>query len=105
MHNPTCPACKHRLGWLPTLRKVLGPGRSGSALWGLLCPHCGADLKVSNGRVMLIAASGIFFGSQTSILLTLGHFTPWQAVLVKLFLILGFYGIAIWFFFALEEVT
>ncbi len=105
MNNPTCPACKARLQWFPTLRAIIGVKRSGSALWGLLCPACGADLKVPNSRALLIAAAGIFFGSQTSILLTLGHFTFWPAMLVKLWLILGFYALAIWFFLNLEQVT
>ncbi len=104
MNNPTCPACKHSLDWIPTLRAIGGMKRHGSALWGLLCPHCGADLKVPNGRALLIAAAGIFFGSQTSILLTLGNFTFWPALLVKILLILGFYAIAIWFFLDLEQV-
>lgn len=105
MNNPRCPACGLRLGWIPTLRRILGPGRSGTALWGLLCPGCGADLKVPNSRVLLIFAAGIFFGSQTSSLLVLGHFAPWQAVVVKLLLILGFYALAIFFFLTLEETT
>ncbi len=105
MHNPRCPVCHNRLKWLPTLGQVLGPGRRGTALWGAVCPECGADLKVPNGHVLLIAAAGIFFGGQTSVLLTLGNLAPWQGLLVKLMLILGFYAIAIWFFFTLEKVT
>ncbi len=105
MNNPRCPVCRRPLGWAQTLRRVLAPGRSGSALWGLICPDCGADLKIPNGRVLLIFAAGVFFGSQTSVLLVLGRFDPWQEVMVKLLLILGFYALAIFFFLTLEEVT
>lgn len=55
-------------------------------------------------RVLLIAASGIFFGSQTSTLLVLFDFTNFESWLVQLWLIVGFYAIAIFLFLRLEKV-
>ncbi len=73
-------------------------------MWGLVCPSCRADLKVPNSRVMLIAASAIFFGSQTSTLFLLGEMTRLKLWLLNLFLVLGFYAIAVFFFLKLEPV-
>ena len=73
-------------------------------MWGALCPECGAELKVPASRVLLIAAAGIFFGSQTSTLLLLGDFTVFEFWLAKLWMIVGFYAIAIFFFLRLEPV-
>ena len=105
MNNPTCPGCGHRFAWGAALKQILGPGRSGSALWGTVCPACEADLKVPNSRVLLIAFGGIFFGSQSSTLFQLSEVTRWQFLLIQLFLILGFYAIGIFIFLCLEEVA
>jgi hypothetical protein len=69
------------------------------------CPACGADLRVTNARVLLIAASGIFFGSQSSVVLLLG--SPPAAVFwaAKVELILFFYALAFLVFFKLEPVA
>lgn len=104
MNNPTCPQCNHRFAWLDVLKQVLGPSRQGTALWGAVCPACQADLKVPNGRALLIAFSGIFFGSQTSTLFVLGSFSVLELWTIKLFLVLGFYAIAIFIFLKLEQV-
>ncbi len=71
-------------------------------MWGALCPECGAELKVPMTRVLLIAACGIFFGSQTSTLLMLSDLTRFEFWLAKLWLIVGFYALAIFFFLRLE---
>jgi hypothetical protein len=104
LNNPRCPACGFVFPWLRALKQILGPSRQASSLWGVLCPQCGADLKVPTSRVLLIAASGIFFGSQTSTLLLLGTYTPFEFWLAKLWLIVGFYAIAIFVFLRLESV-
>lgn len=104
MNNPKCPECGHVFSWLGALKQILGPGRQGSALWGAVCPRCGADLKVPNARVLLIVTSAIFFGSQSSMILVLSHISRWQFYAVKIFLILGFYAIAVLFFLKLEKV-
>ena len=105
MSRPACPRCSHVLGWRAALRQVLGWSRVGTALWGAVCPACGADLRVPNARILLIAASGIFFGSQSSVVLLLG--SPPAAVFwsVKVGLILFFYAVAIRVFFKLELVA
>lgn len=104
MNNPVCPSCGHRFRWIAALKIILGPARQGSALWGLVCPGCRADLKVPNSRVMLIAASAIFFGSQTSTLFLLEEMTLLKLLLLNLFLVLGFYAIAVFFLLKLEPV-
>ncbi len=104
MHNPRCPACKQPLSWGYTLKSLLGSSRQNRATWGVVCPHCGTDLKVSNGRVLLIAAAGIFFGSQTSTLLVLGDLSVSAMWLARLWLIVGFYAIAIFFLLQLERL-
>ena len=104
MGRPVCPRCGHHLGWRNTLRRVYGPSRQGTALWGVVCPECGADLKVPNARMMLIAVSGIFFGSQSSTLLLLGTPTPAVFWTVKLGLVLFFYVLATVVFLKLEMV-
>jgi len=104
LNNPKCPACEFTFPWLGALKQILGPSRRASSLWGVLCPECGADLKVPTSRVLLIAASGIFFGSQTSTLLLLGEHTAFEFWLAKLWMIVGFYAIAIFFFLRLETV-
>jgi len=73
-------------------------------MWGALCPSCSANLKVPKSRVMLIVASAIFFGSQSSTLLVLSDVSLWQFYAVKIFLILGFYAIATFIFLKLELV-
>ena len=55
-------------------------------------------------RVLLIASSGIFFGSQSSTLLVLGDLSRAEFYAAQLFLILGFYAIAIFIFLKLEPV-
>ncbi len=82
----------------------MGSSRQGTAMWGLICPSCQADLKVPNTRVLLIVSSAIFFGSQSSTLMVLSEVPLWQFYLVKIFLILGFYSIAIFIFLRLELV-
>jgi len=104
LNNPRCPACGFVFPWRQALKQILGPSRRASSLWGVLCPECGADLKVPTSRVLLIAASGIFFGSQTSTLLLLGDYTTFEFWLAKLWLIVGFYAIAIFVFLRLELV-
>lgn len=54
-------------------------------------------------RVLLIAGCGIFFGSQTSTLLVLGDLSRFEFWLAKLWMIVGFYVIAIFFFLRLEK--
>ncbi len=104
MTRPACPDCGHVFPWRDILRQVFGPSRSGTALWGARCPACGADLKVPNGRMLLIAASGLFFGSQSSTIMLVGHPSPFVFWLAKLGLVLGFYAIAVVFFLRLERV-
>jgi len=104
LHNPRCPACDEALSWSHTLRSLLGPARQNQATWGVVCPHCGADLKVPNGRLLLIITAGIFFGSQTSTLLVLGHLSTSGLWLARLWLIVGFYAIAIFFLLKLEQL-
>lgn len=104
MNNPTCPGCGHRFAWSAALKQILGPSRQGSALWGAVCPVCGADLKVPNGRALLIAFAGIFFGSQSSTLLLVTDIGQLGFWLVKIFLVLGFYAIALFIFLNLEPV-
>lgn len=105
MNQPVCPRCRHVLGWSGALRQVLGPSGRASSLWGARCPACDADLKVPNARVLLIVALAIFFGSQTSTLLLLGAPGRLEFWLAKLGLILGYYVIAVFFFFKLEPVA
>ncbi len=105
MNNPRCPTCGFVFPWLEALKQILGPSRRASSLWGTVCPECSADLKVPTSRVLLIVASGIFFGSQTSTLLLLGEYTTFEFWLAKLWLIVGFYAIAIFIFLRLEPVN
>ncbi len=102
VNNPRCPQCDHTFAWIGALKQILGPGRRGSALWGALCPECGADLRVPMARVLLIVASGVFFGSQSSTLLVLSALSRVEFYAAQLFLILGFYAIAIFIFLKLE---
>ncbi len=104
LNNPKCPTCDHVFPWREALKQILGPTRRPSSLWGAICPQCGADLKVPMSRVLLIAAAGIFFGSQTSTLLLLGEYTAFEFWLAKLWMIVGFYAIAIFIFLRLEPV-
>lgn len=86
------------------LKSLLGPSRQNRATWGVVCPDCGVDLKVPNARVLLIFAAGIFFGSQTSTLLVLRDLSPTGFWLAKLWLIVGFYGLAVFFLLKLEPL-
>ena len=104
MNNPTCPGCGHRFAWTAALKQILGPSRQGTALSGAVCPACGADLKVPNSRVLLIAFGAIFFGSQTSTLFLVTDISAVEFWLIKIFLVLGFYAIAIFIFLNLEPV-
>ena len=104
LNNPRCPACDHALPWWATLKKLLGPSRQNRAMWGVVCPSCEVDLKVSKARVLLIAAAGIFFGSQTSTLLVLREMSATEFWLAKLWLIVGFYAIAVFFLLKLEPL-
>ena len=104
MNNPHCPACDAALTWRHTLKSVLGPSRQNRAMWGVVCSACGADSKVPNGRVLLIAAAGIFFGSQTSTLLVLRDMSTTEFWLAKLWLIVGFYAIAVFLLLKLEPL-
>lgn len=102
LNSPRCPRCENTLTWRHTLSSVLGPRRRNRATWGVVCPSCDADLKVPNSRVLLIAAAGIFFGSQTSTLLVLGNMTTAEFWIAKLWLIVGFYAIATFVLLKLE---
>lgn len=104
MSKPSCPRCGHDLGWRGALRQVLGPTRAAAAMWGAVCPSCQAQLKVPNARMLLIATAGIFFGSQSSLVLLVG--APSEALFwtAKLGLILLFYALATLIFFRLEPV-
>ena len=104
MNNPRCEKCGYSFAWKEALRQLLGPGRKGGSLWGVFCPECRAGLKVPMSRVLLIAASGIFFGSQSSTLLLLKEMSVTEFWLAKLWLIVGFYVIAIFIFLKLEPV-
>ncbi len=104
LNNPTCPRCQHVFSWLAALKQILGPGRNGPALWGAVCPSCRTALKVPKGRMMLIVASAIFFGSQSSTLFVLGSMSRWQGYAGQIFLVIGFYVIATFFFLKLEPV-
>lgn len=105
MNNPVCPHCKHIFPWSDALGQVFGPSRAGTALWGAVCPACGTDLKVPNGRMLLIAVSGLFFGGQSATVLLSSGLPAALVWVVKLGLIVGFYAIAIFFFLRLEPVT
>lgn len=105
MNNPTCPDCGHRFSWKTALKKIFGSSRQGTALWGAVCPSCQADLKVPNSRMLLIVASGIFFGSQTSTLFFLGDFTTLEFWGIKVALVMGFYALAIFILLSLEKVV
>jgi hypothetical protein len=104
MNNPVCPGCHHVFPWRDALRQVFGPTRAGRALWGAVCPACAAELRVPASRMLLIAAAGIFFGSQTSTVLVLGDLSAAAVWCVRLLMIVGFYAIAIFFFMRLEPV-
>jgi hypothetical protein len=104
LNNPTCPGCGHVFPWSRALVQIYGPSRAGTALWGAVCPACGADLKVPNSRMLLIVCAGLFFGSQSSTLLLLGDLPAVGFWLVKLGLVVGFYAIATFFFLSLEIV-
>ncbi len=104
MNNPRCPACERAQPWLSTLKAILGPSRQNKALWGVNCAECNTELKVPNARVLLIATAGIFFGSQTSTLLVLRQMSVTNFWLAKLWLIVGFYAIAVFFLLKLETV-
>jgi len=104
LNNPVCPSCEHRFSWASALKEILGPSRGGTALWGLLCPSCSADLRVPKSRVMLIVASAIFFGSQSSTVLVLSEISTFELYAAKIFLIVGFYAIAVFFLLKLEMV-
>lgn len=103
--NPVCPVCGHRFPWKDALGQVSRPRTGGSALWGVGCPSCRADLKVPNGHALLIAASGIFFGSQSSILLLVGRPDRLTFLLGAVLLVAFFYALAIFLFFDLEQVS
>ncbi len=104
MNNPTCPSCGHRFAWFAALKQIIGSSRKGKALWGAVCPSCQADLKVPNSRVMLIVFGAIFFGSQSSTLFLVGNITVLELWVIKIFLVLGFYAIAVFIFLKLELV-
>jgi len=53
---------------------------------------------------MLIVASAIFFGSQSSTILVLSEISVWQLYAAKIFLIIGFYAIAVFILLKLELV-
>ncbi len=105
LNNPVCTRCGHVFAWRSALRQVFGTGRAGAALWGAVCPACGQDLRVPKARMLLIAAAGLFFGSQSSLLLLGSGLSPLEFWLAKLGLVVGFYAIAIFFFLRLEPVA
>jgi len=86
------------------MKRLLGPTKQNRATWGIVCPSCQTDLRVTKGRVMLIAASGIFFGSQTSTMLVLTGLNRFSSLLAMLWLIVGFYAIAIFVLLKLEPL-
>lgn len=104
VNNPSCSCCGHVFAWRNALGQLAGRRRHRIALWGVVCPICGEQLKVPNSRVLLILASGVFFGSQTSTLLLLKDLTVTEFWLAKLWLIVGFYAIAVFVFLKLERV-
>lgn len=105
MNNPACPRCDHVFPWIDALRQVYGPRRAGAVLFGAVCPACGAELRVPAPRMLLIVAAGVFFGSQTSTLLVLGDLSAPAIWLLRLFLVVGFYAIATFFFLRLEPLA
>ncbi len=105
VNNPVCPECRHVFAWRQALAQVFARSRAGTALWGAVCPACRADLKVPNARMLLIAAAGLFFGSQSSTLLLGSGLSPAEFWLTKLALVVGFYALAIFFFLRLEPVA
>lgn len=104
MNNPKCDECGYVFPWKEALGQIIGPSPKGRSLWGAQCPECSAHLKVPMARVLLIFASGIFFGSQSSTLLLLRDMSVTEFWLAKLWLIVGFYAIAVFVFFKLEVV-
>jgi hypothetical protein len=104
VNNPRCDKCGYSFPWKEVLGQLIGPRRPGGSMWGVACPECRADLKVPMTRVLLIAASGIFFGSQSSTLLLLKDMSVTEFWLAKLWLIVGFYVIATFIFLKLEPV-
>ena len=105
MNNPSCTRCDHVFTWSDVLRQVYGPTRAGKALWGAVCPSCGVELRVPSSRMLLIAAAGVFCGSQTSTVLVLADLPTLALRLVQLLMIIGFYAIATFFFLRLEPVS
>ena len=104
MKNPVCPECGQVFSWSGVMKQILSLKRTGTALWGAVCPTCRADLKVPNSRVLLIVALAVFFGSQSSTILLLGQLSRLEFLLAKVMLIIGFYAIAVFFFLKLERV-
>lgn len=104
MNNPQCDQCDHVFSWSSALKQLFALQRRGTAMWGAVCPACGADLKVPNSRAMLIFASAIFFGSQTSTLMVLGTFTQLEFWMAKVFMTFGYYAIAIFVLMKFESV-
>ena len=104
MNNPRCDQCGYVFPWKQALGQIIGPSPQGRSLWGARCPECRAHLKVPMARVLLIFAAGIFFGSQSSILLLGRDMSVTEFWLAKLWLIVGFYVIAVFLFFKLEVV-
>lgn len=104
MNNPRCDQCDHVFSWPVALKQLFALQRPGTAMWGAVCPSCGADLKVPNSRAMLIFAAAIFFGSQTSTLMVLGSFTTLEFWVAKVAMIFGYYGIAIFVLLKFESV-
>ena len=102
MNNPRCEKCGYVFPWKEALGQIIGPSPKGRSLWGARCPECAVRLKVPMTRVLLIFASGIFFGSQSSTLFQLTDMSTTELWLAKLWLIVGFYAIAIFVFFKLE---
>jgi len=104
LNNPSCDQCDHTFSWPEALKQLFALQRPGTAMWGAICPSCGADLKVPNSRALLIFASAVFFGSQTSTLMVLGTFTRVEFWLAKIFMMLCYYIIAIFILLKFESV-
>jgi hypothetical protein len=103
MNGRLCPDCGHRFGWRELGRQLLALGRRGRALWSVTCPACAAELKVASWRVWAIVLLAVVFGTQTASLTVLGDFTTFEAMVIKLALIIGSYLLGAFFLLKLDR--